>query len=152
MLAIFLLTIIAIISVEHYFDQTYTHKYQERTANQEQLKKLEHLLSYNFQKLNILFIKFPSITHEKQLQNAENEIRKLTRQTNDILNVIDQGGEIRNVKSVNLQAQDEIIEVIKYSKDRYTGDIEEVRELIVITSYSIHYTKLYEKKKTQHCA
>ncbi len=130
LLAIFLLTIIAIISVEHYFDQTYTHKYQERTANQEQLKKLEHLLSYNFQKLNILFIKFPSITHEKQLQNAENEIRKLTRQTNDILNVIDQGGEIRNVKSVNLQAQDEIIEVIKYSKDRYTGDIEEVRELI----------------------
>ena len=74
---IFLFTIIAVVSVENYFDSAYTQKHQLIVTNQEQLNKLDNLLSYNIQTLQIKFIQFPFITHPQQLKNTEDEIRIL---------------------------------------------------------------------------
>jgi len=129
LLAIYLITIGAIISIENYFDQSFATRYRNAIQNQEQLSKLENLLHRNLLELNIAFKSYPSVTHPKQLTNIENEITKLTERSIQIINVIDQGGTIEDQRAVNLHSQDVITTQIKYNEDQYTGALAEVREL-----------------------
>jgi len=129
LLAIYLITIGAIISIENYFDKSFATKYRDAIQNQEQLAKLEHLLHKNLLELNIAFKSYPSVNIQQQLTNIENEIGGLTERSIEIINVIDQGGSIEDTRAVNLHAQDVITNIIAYNEDKYTGSIREVREL-----------------------
>ncbi len=129
LLAIYLITIGAIISIENYFDQSFASKYRHSIQNQEQLVKLEHLLHKHLLELNIAFKSYSSISHPQQLTNNENKITELTEKSIQIINVIDQGGTIEDKRSVNLLSQDVITILIKYNDDVYTGTMPEVREL-----------------------
>lgn len=129
LLAIYLITIGAIISIENYFDQSFSSKYRKAIQNQEQLSKLEYLLHKHLLELNIAFKSYPSITHPQQITNIENEITSLTEKSIQIINVIDQGGYIEDKRAVILHSQDVITTVIKYDEDQYTGSLREVREL-----------------------
>nr|WP_321453795.1 response regulator [uncultured Carboxylicivirga sp.] len=129
LLAIYIITIAAIISIENYFDQSYATKYRYAIQNQEQLAKLEHLLHKNLLELHIALKSYSSVTIQQQSTNIENEITNLTERSIEIINVIDQGGTIEDKRAVNLHAQDVVTNVITYTEDKYTGSIREVREL-----------------------
>ena len=130
LITVFMLTIAAILVIENYFDNAYTYKYQKVIHNQEQQQIIDHLLQRNLLNLRLSFKTLPSITKHQQLKNTREEIKKLIRNSNEIIKVLDEGGQVVNLISVNLPAKDEIEEVFKYEPDRYTGTMPEVRELI----------------------
>jgi len=129
LLAIFLLTITAIIVIENYFDKTYIFQYQKLIKNQEEKQKIEKVLQKNILKLNLLFKDFGSIDHPQQLTNTENNINTLVTECIHIIEILDEGGTLNEVKPVNLQDQEIITEVIVHEVDKFTGTIPEIREL-----------------------
>ncbi len=129
LLAIYIITIGAIISIENYFDRSFSTRYRNSIQNQEQLIKLEHLLHRNLLELNLAFKTYPFIRHEQQLANNASKITVLTEKSIEIINVIDQGGAIEDKRAVNLHSQDMITVNIRYEEDIYTGTLSEVREL-----------------------
>ncbi|MGQ1785176.1 MULTISPECIES: PAS domain-containing hybrid sensor histidine kinase/response regulator [unclassified Saccharicrinis] len=129
LLAIFLLTIAAILVIENYFDKTYILRYQEVIHNQEQKKKVEKVLQKNILKLNLLFKDYPSIDHPQELANTQNNITNLVTECLNIVEILDRGGTLNEVKPVNLQDQELVTEVIVHKVDEFTGTIPEVREL-----------------------
>lgn len=130
LLAIFFLTILSILFIENYFDRFYTLRYQQSIRNQEQKQKLEFLFKENLLHIHLAFKAFPTIRHPQQLSNTHASIRENVSLSIDILRILDQGGQFSNTNTVNLPANDEIIENITYWYDQYTGTIPEVRELI----------------------
>jgi PAS domain S-box-containing protein len=130
LLAIFFLTILSIIFIENYFDRFYTLRYQQSIRNQEQKQKLEFLFKENLLHIHLAYKTFPTISHPQQLSNTHSIIREKVSQCIDVLRILDQGGQFSNANRVNLPANDEIIEIITYWNDQYTGTIPEVRELI----------------------
>ncbi|MCG8579411.1 MAG: response regulator [Bacteroidales bacterium] len=132
LLAIFLLTIATILTIENYFDRSYSSKYRSSIENQEKLLKLESLLNQNLLKLNLAFKSYSSINLTKALENNDTEIAQLTQKSKDILNVIDQGGIIEDVRPVKDYSKDSITVRINYLEDKFTGTISEVSELIPI--------------------
>lgn len=130
LLGIFLLTILTILLIEHYFDRFYTLRYQQSIRNQEQKQKLEFLFKENLLNIHLAFKTFPTIQHPQQLSNTHAIIRDNVNVCIDILRVLDQGGQFTSVNSANLPANDQIAEIITYWNDQYTGTIPEVRELI----------------------
>lgn len=130
LLAIFFLTILSILFIENYFDKYYTLRYQQSIRNQEQKQKLEFLFKENLLHIHLAFKTFPTIQHPQQLSNTHAAIRESVSQCIDILRVLDQGGQFSNVNTANLPRNDQIIEIINYWSDQYTGTIPEVRELI----------------------
>ncbi len=129
LLAIFFLTILSILFIENYFDRFYTFRYQQTIRNQEQKQKLEFIFKENLLNIHLAFRTFPTISHPQQLLNTHLIIREKVSFCIDILRVLDQGGQFSNVNPANLPANDEIIEIITYWNDQYTGTIPEVREL-----------------------
>ncbi len=129
LLAIFLLTITAILVIENYFDRTYILRYQKLIHNQEQKQKIEKVLQKNILKLNLLFKDFAGIDHPQQLTNTQNSINNIVIECLNIVEILDQGGALNEVKPVNLQGQEVITEVIVHEVDKYTGTIPEIREL-----------------------
>ncbi len=129
LLAIFLLTIAAILVIENYFDRTYIIRYQEIIHNQEQKQKIEEVLQKNILKLNLLFKDFTGIDHPQQLTNTENSISNIVAECQNIVDILDNGGTLNEVKPVNLQGQELITEVIVHEVDEFTGSIPEIREL-----------------------
>jgi len=132
LLAIFLLTIATILTIENYFDQSYSSKYRSAIENQEKLLKLENLLNQSLLKLNLAFKSYTSISLVKALENNNLEIEQLTNQSKAILNVIDQGGIIEDIRPVQDYSKDSITIRIEYQEDDYTGSIAEVSQLIPI--------------------
>ena len=132
LLAIFLLTIATILIIENYFDRSFSSKYRSSIENQEKLLKLENLLNQSLLKLNLAFKSYASINLVKALENNDEEIEELTRKSKAILNVIDQGGIIEDVRPVKDYSKDSITIRITYLEDDYTGSISEVSELIPI--------------------
>ena len=130
LLAIFLLTIATILTIENYFDRSYSSKYRSSIENQEKLLKLESLLNQNLLKLNLAFKSYSSINLAKALENNDTEIEQLTQKSKDILNVIDQGGIIEDVRPVKDYSKDSITVRINYMEDEFTGGISQVSELI----------------------
>ncbi|WP_430816800.1 response regulator [Carboxylicivirga sp. RSCT41] len=130
LLAIFLLTIATILTIENYFDRSYSSKYRYSIENQEKLLQLESLLNQNLLKLNLAFKSYSSINLTKALENNDTEIAQLTQKSKDILNVIDQGGIIEDVRPVKDYSKDSITIRINYEEDLFTGSIEEVSTLI----------------------
>lgn len=130
LLGVFLMTISAILLIENYFDHTYITKYRNEIDNQEQQRKIENLLKIHLLKLNIAFKSYRSISHEQQLSNNNETIQNLIEKCYEITIVLDEGGKVSSVKSVNLHSKDEITEVISYKRDKHTGSIKEIRELI----------------------
>ncbi len=129
LLAIFLLTVAAILVIENYFDRTYIIRYQKIIHNQEQKQKIEKVLQKNILKLNLLFKDFTGIEHPQQLTNTQNNINNLVAECLNIVEILDLGGTLNEIKPVNLQNQELITEVIVYDVDKYTGSIPEIREL-----------------------
>ncbi len=132
LLAIFLLTIATILTIENYFDQAYTSKYRIAIENQEKLLKLETLLNQNLLNLNLAFFSYASINHVKALENNNTDIQQFTKRSKDILNAIDQGGTIKDVRPVKDYSKDSITVQINYEEDEYTGTISKVSELVPI--------------------
>ncbi len=131
-MAIFLLTIGTILSIENFFDQSYTSKYRTSIENQEKLLKLENLLNQSLLKLNLAFSSYSSISLKKALENNDAEIERLTQKSKAILTVIDQGGIIEDVRPVKDYSKDSITIRILYAEDTYTGSISEVSQLVPI--------------------
>ncbi len=129
LLAIFLLTITAIMVIENYFDQAYILRYQKIIHNQEQKQKIDKVLQKNILKLNLLFKGFTGIDHPQQLKNTQNDIETLITECLDIVEILDKGGTLNEVKPVNLQDKEQITEVIVHEIDEFTGSIPEIREL-----------------------
>ena len=132
LLAIFLLTIATILIIENYFDQSFTSKYRTAIENQEKLLKLETLLNQNLLKLNLAFFSYASVNRIKALENNDVDILLLTKKSKDILNAIDQGGTITDVRPVKDYSKDSITIQIHYEEDVYTGTISKVSELLPI--------------------
>ena len=130
LIGIFLLTIATILIIENYFDNAYTVKYQKVIHNQEQQQTIDHLLQRNLLNLRLSFKSFTSVTNQQQLKNLRENIRNLVKTSEEIIKVLDEGGIVANVISVNMPAKDEIEEVFKYDPDKYTGTLPEVRELL----------------------
>ncbi len=130
LIGVFLLTIAAILVIENYFDNAYTVKYQKVIHNQEQQQTIDHLLQRNLLNLRLAFKSFTSVSHRQQLKNIREDIRQLIKNGKKIITVLDEGGEVASVISVNMPAKDEIEEVFRYEPDKYTGSLPEVRELI----------------------
>ncbi|SMO60837.1 PAS domain S-box-containing protein [Saccharicrinis carchari] len=129
LLAIFLLTIAAILVIENYFDRTYIVRYQKIIHNQEQKQKIEKVLQKNILKLNLLFKDFASIEHPQVLTNTQNNISNIVNECLSIVEILDRGGILNEVKPVNLQEQELVTEVIVYEVDKFTGSIPEIKEL-----------------------
>ncbi len=125
-----MLTIAAILVIENYFDNAYTVKYQRVIHNQEQQQTIDHLLQKNLLNLRLSFKSFYTVNQYQQLKNLREDIRALIKKGKEIIKVLDEGGEVASVISVNLPAKDEIEEVFRYEPDKYTGSLPEVRELI----------------------
>ncbi len=132
LLAIFLLTITTILTIENYFDRSYSLKYRSAIENQEKLLKLENMLNHSLLKLNLAFKSYASINLVKALENNNVEIEELTKKSKAILNVIDQGGVIEDVRPVKDYSKDSITVRIHYLEDEFTGSISEVSDLIPI--------------------
>ncbi|WP_430811853.1 MULTISPECIES: response regulator [unclassified Carboxylicivirga] len=132
LLAIFLLTIATILTIENFFDRSYQSRYSSTIENQEKLLKLENLLNQSLLKLNLAFKSYTSITLVKALENNDSNIERLTRQSKAILNVIDQGGVIEDIRPVKDYSKDSITMRINYLADSFTGTISEVSELVPI--------------------
>ncbi len=130
LLAIFFLSILSILFIENYFDRFYTLRYQQTIRNQEQKQKLEFLFKENLLHIHLSFKTFSTIQHNQQLSNVHSDIREKVSYCVDILRVLDNGGNFSNINYANLPANDEIVEIITYWNDQYTGTIPEVRELI----------------------
>ncbi len=130
LIGVFVLTIAAILIIENYFDNAYIVKYQKVIHNQEQQQTIDHLLQRNLLNLRLSFKSFTSVSHHQQLKNLREDIRALIKNGKEIIKVLDEGGEVASVISVNMPAKDEIEEVFKYEPDKYTGTLPEVRELI----------------------
>jgi len=129
LLAIFLLTIAAILVIENYFDRTYIVRYQRIIHNQEQKQKIEKVLQKNILKLNLLFKDFSSIEHPQVLTNTQNSINNLVAECLSIVEILDNGGTLNEVKPVNLQEQELVTEVIVYEIDKFTGTLPLIKEL-----------------------
>ncbi len=132
LLAIFLLTIATILTIENYFDRSYSLKYRSAIENQEKLLKLENLLNQSLLRLNLAFKSYGSINLVKALENNDSDIEELTRKSKAILNVIDQGGIIEDVRPVKDYSKDSITIRVQYIEDEFTGNIPEVSVLIPI--------------------
>ncbi|WP_157482601.1 hypothetical protein [Geofilum rubicundum] len=129
LLGIFLFTIFIILFIENYFDQNYTLRYQHTIRNQEQKQKLDFILKEQLMNIQLAFKTYPSINHPQQLANNHDIIKEKISQCIDILRILDQGGQYSYRNTVNLASSEEIIEIITYEKDQYTGTINEVRQL-----------------------
>ncbi len=129
LLGIFLLTISAIIVIENYFDKTYIIKYQKLITNQKEKQKIEKILQKNILKLNLSFKDFPGIEHPQQLINTQNNITELVEECLKIIEILDTGGTLNEIKPVNLQDQELITEVLTHEVDKFTGTIPEINEL-----------------------
>ncbi len=130
LLAIFLLTIAAILVIENYFDYNYIARYDKIEDNQEQKQKIEKILQKNILKLNLLFKDFSGIDHPQKLTNTQNNINSLVTECLNIIEILDRGGKLNEVKPVNLQDQQIITEEIEHEVDKYTGTIPEIKELL----------------------
>ncbi|TLX77182.1 response regulator [Labilibacter sediminis] len=119
----------AILVIENYFDQNYILKYQKVIHNQEQKQKIDKVLQKNILKLNLLFKDFSGIDHPQQLKNTQNSINGLVAECLNIVDILDNGGTLNEVKPVNLQDQEIITEVIVHEVDEFMGSIPEIREL-----------------------
>ena len=129
LLGIFLFTIFIILFIENYFDQNYTLRYQHTIRNQEQKQKLDFILKEQLMNIQLAFKTYPSVQHPQQLSNNHNLIKDKINECIDILRILDQGGQYSYRNTVNLAVSEEIIEIITYEKDQYTGTINEVRQL-----------------------
>lgn len=129
LLGIFLFTIFMILFIENYFDKNYTLRYQQMIRNQEQKQKLDFILKEQLLNTQIAFTTYLSATHPQQLANIHTQIGQKIEECLDILRILDQGGMYEYHNSANLASADEIIEMIVYEADWYTGTISEVRQL-----------------------
>ncbi|WP_207915965.1 response regulator [Natronoflexus pectinivorans] len=129
LMGLFILTVFVIIFIENYFDQNYTLRYHQTIRNQEQKQKLEFVLKEQLLNIQLLFNSYSSVRHPQQLANTHVEIREKINNCINLLNILDQGGRFQYRNRVNLTSADEIIEIISYERDQYTGTIPEVREL-----------------------
>ena len=144
LLAIFLLTIVAILVIENYFDKTYIARYQKLIYNQEQKQKIEKVLQKNILKLNLLFKDFSNVDHPQRLTNTKNSINELITECLNIVEILDRGGTLNEVKPVNLQDQELVTEVIIHEIDGFTGTIPEIRELSPkVNDLSLLASKIY---------
>ncbi len=144
LLAIFLLTIATILVIENYFDRTYIVRYQKIIHNQEQKQKIDKVLQKNILKLNLLFKDFSNIDHPQQLTNTKNSINNIVTECLNIVEILDRGGTLNEVKPVNLQDQELVTEVVIHEIDKYTGTIPEIRELSPkVNDISTLATKIY---------
>ena len=130
LLTIFLATVVFILVIDNFFDETYIVTYQRKIHNQEQQQKLETLLQRHLLELNIEFNNYRSVRSSQQLTSIQNRIDQLTEHTIRIVGVIHKGGVISDIKTVNYFGQDEIVEVIEYQQDDFTGSVKEIGDLI----------------------
>lgn len=129
LLGIFLFTIFIILFIENYFDKNYTLRYQQTIRNQEQKQKLDFILKEQLLNIQLAFTTYTSHTRPQQLANINSNINSKIDECLNVLRILDQGGKYEYRNSANLASSDEIIESVFYEADRYTGTINEVRQL-----------------------
>jgi len=128
LLAILFLTIFAILFIENYFDKNYTMRYHQLIRNQEKKQKLEFFLKENLLLIHKEFKTFPAINSSLELTNTNTTIKKRINNCIELLRILEQGGEYSN--NTNLTPKNEIEERVEYRKDKYTGVIIEVKEIM----------------------
>ena len=74
LLTIFLATVVFILVIDNFFDETYIVTYQRKIHNQEQQQKLETLLQRHLLELNIEFNNYRSVRSSQQLTSIQNRI------------------------------------------------------------------------------
>lgn len=130
LLTIFLATVVFILVIDNFFDETYIVTYQRKIHNQEQQQKLETLLQRHLLELNLEFNNYRSVRSAQQLTVIQKRIEQLAQQCVQIVGVIHQGGVVSDIKTVNYFGQDEIVEVIEYQEDEFTGSVKEIGDLV----------------------
>ena len=129
LLGIFIFTVLTILFTEKYFYQNYTLHYQHIIRNQEQKQKLDFILKDKLMNIHLAFKTYPSTQHIQQLSNNHKFIEEELNQCLEIMHIIDKGGQYPYRNVVNLATSEEVIEIIIYEKDKYTGTIGEVKQL-----------------------
>ncbi len=132
MLAIFLATVVFILMIDNFFDETYIVTYQRKIHNQAQQQRLETLLQRNLLELNIEFNNYRSVRSVQQLVATQNRINQLTEHSVSIVSVIHKGGVVSDFKTVNYFGQDEIVDLIEYEPDDFTGSVREIVDLVPV--------------------
>jgi len=130
LLAIFFITIFSILFIENYFDKNYTLRYHQLIRNQEKKQRLEFILKENILLIHMEFKTFPTINNSQELTNSNTIIKKRINNCLELIRILDLGGEFINNNNTNLILKSEIEERIEYRKDKYTGNIPEVKDLI----------------------
>lgn len=127
---IFLATLTFILVIDNYFDNKYIITYQNKIHNQEQQLKLESLLQANLLKLNIELNNFRLVQSLQNLEETQEKVDSYINKSVEIAGVIHRGGVISDSKTVNYFEKDNIVEMIKYTPDEFTGSIKEINELV----------------------
>ncbi|HBG88366.1 MAG TPA: hybrid sensor histidine kinase/response regulator, partial [Marinilabiliaceae bacterium] len=104
-------------------------RYQQTIRNQEQKQKLDFILKEQLLNIQLAFTTYTSVTRPQQLATINSNINAKIDECLNVLRILDQGGKYEYRNSANLASRDEIIESIIYDADRYTGTINEVRQL-----------------------
>ncbi len=143
MLTIFLATVVFILMIDNFFDETYILTYQRKIHNQAQQQRLETLLQRNLLELNIEFNNYRSVRSVQMLVDIQSRINQLTEHSISIAGVIHKGGVVSDFKTVNYFGTDEIVELIEYQADDFTGSVREIVDLVpVIQDLSVLSAKI----------
>jgi hypothetical protein len=143
LLTIFLATVVFILMIDNFFDETYILTYQRKIHNQAQQQRLETLLQRNLLELNIEFNNYRSVRSVQMLVDIQSRINQLTEHSISIAGVIHKGGVVSDFKTVNYFGTDEIVELIEYQADDFTGSVREIVDLVpVIQDLSVLSAKI----------
>lgn len=127
---IFLATLMFILVIDSYFDNNYIIGYQNKIHNQEQQLKLENILESNILRLNLEFNNYRSVQTQQQLTDVQKRVDGYISKSLDICGVIHRGGVISDERTVNYFEHDEIVEIIEYRPDEFTGTITEMTDMM----------------------
>lgn len=130
LLAIFLSTVVVILVIDNYFDETYVVNYQQKIHNQEQQRKLETILQRHLLELNLEFNNYRLVKTPQQLMGIQKRVDQLCGQAIRIVGAIHQGGVVSDHRMVNYFGQDEVVEIIEYEADDFTGSVKEIGDLV----------------------
>jgi PAS domain S-box-containing protein len=126
---VYVFSIVAILVVESYFNKRYVVQIQEKIQNQEQKQKIDGFLRENILQLRVDYYHFSFIDDPQDLSNTQKKITDLIARSLTYLDILNKGGIVSVVRSVNLPNQDEITEIIEFQPTDGDEAIPQISEL-----------------------
>lgn len=130
LLAIFLITIVVVIGIDHYFDWAYVAKYQKEIHNQEQHQKLDNILERRILQLHLEFKGIRSIRNSEQIVESKRKVKHYAEKSLQLISIIRHGGTLSDSRQVNAYLGDEVVEVIDYRADDFAKGMKTTNELV----------------------